>query len=204
MKTVPLILLVLLFFAFDESGKSIAAATDFGKASDRPIYRYAGPNGTPVFTDDPSRIPAEYRSSTQVVELPPLIKMPEPPPPPKPDPLSFATRLREWIQSQPPEYRLIIIGVLPVLILSLGVLSFLRKRVESAFLKTSLRLGMLAIVVLSAYLCYFIFMRAQAAKLMGSIPGGNEIISSPKQKAEDLKKGEAGRLKTIENIANQK
>jgi hypothetical protein len=163
-----------------------------------------GPNGTPVFTDDPSRIPAEYRSSAQVVELPPAIRMPEPPPPPKPEPPSFSDRMRAWVQSLSPEYRLIVVGIVPILIVSLWVLNFLRKRSESAIAKLSLRMGMMAILFLSVYLCYFIFMRAQAAKLIGSVPGGNEIISSPKQKAEDLKKDEADRLNAIEDIANQK
>jgi hypothetical protein len=204
LRRIPLIAAVLLILAFVGSEVSIAAGKDSEKASDRPIYRYVGPNGTPVFTDDPSRIPAEYRSSAKVVELPPAIKMPEPAPLPKPPPTSFSARIRAWIQSQPPEYRLIMVGMIPVLVLSLWVLSFLRKRSDSAFVKLSLRMGMMAILFLSAYLCYFIFMRAQAAKLIGSVSGGNEIIASPKQKAEDLKKDEADRLNTIEDIANQK
>lgn len=204
MKTVPLILLALLFFTFAESGKLIAAGKDSGKALDKPFYRYVDRNGLEVFTDDPSRIPTEYRSSAKVVELSPAIKMPEPLPPPKPEPPSFSARMGEWLQSQPSEYRLIVIGIIPVLVLSLWFLSFLRKRSDSVFVKLSLRMGMLAILVLSAYLCYFIFMRTQVAKLIGSVPGGNEILSSPKQKAEDLKKDEANRLKTIEDIANQK
>jgi hypothetical protein len=130
--------------------------------------------------------------------------MPEPSPPPKPEPPSFSIRMRTWFQAQPPEYRLIIIGILPVLVLSLWVFSFFRRRTESMFVKVSLRVGIMAILILSAYLIYFIFIRVQAAKLIGSVPGGNEIISSPRQKAEDLKKDEADRLKTIEDIANQK
>jgi hypothetical protein len=195
-----LILAALLIFAFVETA---AAEDSSAQPSDPPIYRYVDPNGTPVFTDDLSRVPAEFRSSAKVVELPPLIKMPAPPPI-QPAPPSFSIRMRTWFQAQPLEYRLIIVGVLPVLVLSLWVLSFLRGRTESVFVKMSLRLGMLAILFLSAYLAYFIFMRAQAAKWIGSVPGGNEIISSPKQKAEDLKKDEADRLKTIEDIANQK
>jgi hypothetical protein len=112
--------------------------------------------------------------------------------------------MRAWVQSLSPEYRLIVVGIVPILIVSLWVLNFLRKRSESAIAKLSLRMGMMAILFLSVYLCYFIFMRAQAAKLIGSVPGGNEIISSPKQKAEDLKKDEADRLNAIEDIANQK
>jgi hypothetical protein len=204
LKRIPLIAAVLLILAFVGSGRSIASGKDSEKTSDRPIYRYVGPNGTPVFTDDPSRIPAEYRSSAQVVELPPAIRMPEPPPPPKPEPPSFSDRMRAWVQSLSPEYRLIVVGIVPILIVSLWVLNFLRKRSESAIAKLSLRMGMMAILFLSVYLCYFIFMRAQAAKLIGSVPGGNEIISSPKQKAEDLKKDEADRLNAIEDIADQK
>jgi hypothetical protein len=196
-----LILAVLPVFAIVETA---AAADPSAKPPEHPIYRYVDPNGTPVFTDDLSRVPPQFRSSAKVVELPPLIKLPEPSPPPKPEPPSFSIRMRAWFQAQPWEYRLIIVGVLPVLVLSLSVLSFLRGRTENAFIKTSLRLGMLAILFLTVYLSYFILVRVQATKLIGSVPGGNEIISSPKQKAEGLKKDEADRLKKLEDIANQK
>ncbi len=204
MNRIPLIVAALLILAWVESGQPVAAGSGSEKPSDRPIYRYVDPNGTPVFTDDLSRIPTEYRSSAKVVDLPPAIKLPEPPPPPKPDPPSFSTRLREWFQSQPPEYRAIIAGIIPILILSLWVLNFLRKRSESSFAKLSLRMGMMAILILSAYLCYFLFIRAQAGKLIGAVPEGSDFISSPKQKAEELKKDEADRLNSIEDLANQK
>jgi len=194
----------LLILALVGSGESFAAAKDSGKALDKPFYRYLDRNGLEVFTDDPSNIPVEYQSSAKVVELPPAIKMPEPPPLPKPEPPSFPTRVGEWIQSQPPAYRLILVGVIPVLVLSLWALNFFRTRSDSAFVKLLLRMGMLAIMILSAYLCYFILMRVQAVKLIGSVPGGTGIISSPKQRAEELKKDEADRLKTIEDVANQK
>ncbi len=203
MNRIPLILLGLLVLAFVESTESAASAAS-PKASDRPIYRYVDRNGTPVFTDDLSRIPAEYRPSAKIVDLPPAIKMPEPLPLPKPQPPSFSSRLQAWFQSQPSEYRLIVVGIIPILVLSLWVLSFLRKRFDSPFIKLSLRMGMMAILVLSAYLCYFILIRTQAGRLIGAVPGGSDIISSPKQKAEDLKKDEADRLKLIEGIADQK
>jgi Domain of unknown function (DUF4124) len=190
--------------AFVVSEESIAAAKDSEKATDPPIYRYVDRQGRTVFTNDLSRIPAEFRPSATIVELPPAVTLPAPKPPPQPKPPSFSTRVREWIQSQPPAYRLILVGVVPVLILSLWVMHFLRKRSDSAGVKFSLRMGMLVMLFLSAYLCYVIFIRAQASRLIGSVPGGNEIISSPKEKAKALKKDEADRLKSIENIANQK
>ncbi|MBI3995882.1 MAG: hypothetical protein HY349_07895, partial [Nitrospirae bacterium] len=199
-----LILSALLASASVGAGATVAAENPSEKASDRPIYRYVDPNGTEVFTDDLSRVPAERRSSATIVALPPAVKMPEPPPAPKPEPSSFSTRAREWFNGQPPAYRLILIGVLPVMVLSLWALSFFRRRSESLFAKLILRFGMVAILVLSAYLCYFIFIRGQAGKLIGAVPGGSDFISSPKQRAEDLKKDEADRLKTIEDIANQK
>ncbi|HEY5595200.1 MAG TPA: hypothetical protein VIL61_08625 [Nitrospiria bacterium] len=204
MRRIPLILVALMVLAFVGSEKSVAAATDSGKAADRPIYGYMDRDGTHVFTDDLSRIPAEYRTSAKVVDLPPAIKIPEPSPPPKPAPPSFPSRLRSWFQSQPSEYRLILAGIIPIMILSLWALQFFRRRSESAFAKMSLRLGMLAVLIASVYLCYFIFMRVQAGRLIGAVPGGSDFISSPKQRAEELKKDEADRLKTIEDIANQK
>ena len=203
-KPVPLMAAVLLILAFVGSGPSLVSGKDSEKMSDRPFFRYIGPNGTPVFTDDPSRIPAEYPSSATAVELPPLIQMPEPPPRMKPPPPPFSSRLQAWFQSQPAEYRMLIVGIIPVMGLSLWVLSFIRKRTDSILIKMSLRMGMMAILVLSAYLCYFMIIRIHAAKLIGSVPGGSEFIVSPKQKAEDLKKDEADRLQTIENIADHK
>jgi len=203
LRRVLLILFVLFAVAFSASGRSIAGANGSGKGSPPPIYRYVDRNGVEVFTDDLSRVPAEYRSSAKAVELPPEIKMPEPLSASQPA-ASFSARVREWVGRQPPGYRLILVGVLPVLVVSLWGLSFLRKRSESAFVKISLRLGMMAIVILSAYLCYFIFIRVQAESLNGDVSEGSESISSTRQKAEELKKEEAGRLKAIEDITNQK
>ncbi|MEK6683209.1 MAG: hypothetical protein AABY46_00950, partial [Nitrospirota bacterium] len=148
-------------------------------------------------------IPAEYRMSANVVDLPLAIQLPEPPPTSKPESPSFSTRMRNWFQTQPPEYQLIIVRIIPILILSLWVLNFFRKRSESVFAKLLLRMGMLAIVILSAYLCYSILMRAQAEKWIGAVPGVSDLISSPRQRAEEFKKGEADRLKSLEDIANQ-
>jgi len=195
------ILTVLVVLAIPEMA---GAANPSAQPPDRPIYRYVGPNGTPVFTDDLSRVPDKFRSSAKAVKLPPAVKLPEPPPPLKAEPPSFSTRISAWFQSQPPGFRLIIAVILPVLVLSLWLMIFLRGRTESVFVKIFLRFGMLTILILSAYLAYSVFVRAQATKLMGSVPGGNELIASPKQKAEELKKDEAARLKTIEDIANQK
>jgi hypothetical protein len=199
-----LILVVAAVLAFAISGETTADANGSEKTSDRPIYQYVGRNGVVVFTDDLSRIPAEYRSAAKVVKLPPVIKIPEPLPQPKAESPSFSTRMREWFQNLSPEYRFVIVKILPILILSLWGLNFLRKRTDSVFMKLLLRLGIWAIVILSVYLCYFIFIRVEAAKLIGTIRGGSDLISLPKQKAEELKKNEADRLKSIEGIANQK
>ncbi len=97
-----------------------------------------------------------------------------------------------------------IVAVLPTALLSLWLLNFLQKLTDVAFVKISLRLGMLAIVISTAYLCYFIYLRVQAEQLGGTVSMGTEPISSSRQKAEELKKDESDRLKTIEDTANQK
>jgi hypothetical protein len=204
LKRIPIILIAAAVLAFAVSEECIAATKDSEKPSDDPIYRYVDQHGRTAFTNDLSRIPAEYRPSATIVELPPAVTLPSLKPPPQTKPPSFSTRVREWIQTQPPGYRLILVGVVPVLIFSLWGMRFLRKRSESTWVKLSLRMGMLAMLFLSAYLCYIIFIRTQASTLIGSIPGGNEIISSPEEKAKALKKDEADRLETIEDLANQK
>lgn len=204
LKRIPIILIAAAVLAFVVCEECIADSKDSEKPSDDPIYRYVDQHGRTAFTNDLSRIPAEYRPSATIVELPPAVNVPSPKPPPQPKPPSFSTRVREWILSQPPGYRLILIGVVPVLIFSLWVMRFLRKRSESTWVKLALRLGMIVMLFLSAYLCYIIIIRTEASKLIGSVPGGNEIISSPKEKAKALKRDEADRLKTIEDLANQK
>lgn len=204
MKRVLLVLVFLLALAVVESGGSVASPQSSEKASDQPIYRYVDQGGRTIFTNDLSRIPAEDRPFAKIVELPAAVTLPAPTPRPQAKPPSFSTRLREWFQSQPAGYRLTLVGVLPPLILGLWVLNFFRKRSESLFVKMSLRLGMLGLVILSGYLCYFIFVQNQAGKLLGTVPGRDDLISSPKQRAEELKRDEADRLKTIEDIANQK
>jgi len=180
-------------------GESAAFPGPSREAPDAPIYRYTDPQGNTVFTNDLSKIPSELRSSAQAVELPPAVTMSEPPPPPPPP---LTTRLRDWFDKRPTGYRLILIGVLPPLILSLWVLNYFRKRSDSLFLKMSMRLGMIGIVILSAYLCYFIFVRFEASRLSVTVPDEGNGTFSPRQKAEELKKDEADRLKTIENLAD--
>jgi Domain of unknown function (DUF4124) len=168
-------------------------------SADAPIYRYTDREGRTVFTNDLEGLPADLRSSAEAVDLPPAVTMAEPAPPPPP---GLATRIHRWFVRQPTEFRLVLVGVLPPLLLSLWVLHYLRKRAESLFLKTSLRVAMLAVVAVSAYLCYFLFVRYEASHMSVTVldetPGG----ISPRQKAEELKKDEADRLKTIENIAD--
>jgi len=204
LKRILFTLFVLLALAFSVSGEAIAGAIDSKNAADRPIYRYVDGNGVEVFTDDLSRIPAKYRSSAKVVELPPAVKMPEASSPSKPVSPSFMTRLQKWNERQPAAYRVMIVAVLPTAFLSLWLLNFLRKLTDVAFVRISLRLVMLAIVISTAYLCYFIYLRVQAEQFTGAVSMGTEPVSSPRQKAEELKKDEADRLKTIEDTANQK
>jgi hypothetical protein len=196
--------MAVALLSFVLSGLAIAAAQDSGKSADRPFYRYVDRNGVEVFTDDLSRVPAKFRSSAKVVELPPAVRMPVSSPPTKTVPPSFTTRLRNWVESQPAAYRVVILAVLPTAFLSLWLLNFLRKLTDVAFVRISLRLGMLAIVISTAYLCYFIYLRVQAEQLSGAVSVETEPVSSTRQKAEDLKKDEADRLKAIEDTVNQK
>jgi hypothetical protein len=204
LKRILFTLFVLLALAFSVLEEAIAGAKDSKNAADRPIYRYVDRNGVEVFTDDLSRIPAKYRSSAKVVELPPAVKMPEAPSPSKPVSPSFMTRLRKWIEGQPAAYRVVILAVLPTALLCLWLLNFLQKLTDVALVKISLRLVMLAIVISTAYLCYFIYLRVQAEQLTGTVSMGTEPVSSSRQKADELKKDEADRLKAIEDTANQK
>ncbi|HTN43058.1 MAG TPA: hypothetical protein VMN77_04595 [Nitrospiria bacterium] len=204
MKRTPIILLTVGLLSFVVSGMATAVAQDSGKSTDRPFYRYVDRNGVEVFTDDLSRIPAKYRSSAKVVELPPAVRMPASSPPTITVRPSFTTRLRKWVESQPAAYRVMILAILPTALLSLWVLKFLQKLTDVAFVKIFLRLGMLAIVISTAYLCYFIYLRVQAERLGGTISVETETVSSPRQRAEDLKKDETDRLKVIEDTVNQK
>ena len=201
---VTLILFSASVLALVLSGGSATGGKDSKNAADRPFYRYVDKNGVTVFTDDLSRVPAQYRSSAKIVELPPAVRMPGSPPPPKTAPPSFMTRLQKWVESQPAAYRVIILAVVPTALLSLWLLNFLKKLTDVAIVRISLRVGMLAIVISTAYLCYFIYLRVQAEQLRGAVSVETEPIASPRQKAEELKKDEADRLKAIESITNQK
>ena len=192
---VPFIVGVALFLIL---GESTGAA-----ASDRPIYRYADPNGTLFFTDDLSKIPPEQRSAAKRVELPPAIKIPEPTPPQTEKP-SWPARTQAWYEGLPAEYQWALGGILPLTIMTVWVLSFLRKRSEPRVVKVLLRIAMMGVVVGSTYLCYFLIMRAQAAKLTGMIPTGSGLQTTPQQILEPLKKQESDRFKRLEDIADQK
>lgn len=170
--------------------------------SDRPIYQYLDRNGTWVFTDDLSHVPAEYRSSAKLVELPPALKIPEPAPPPKPKTFSLWTPT--GINGWPAEYKLVLGGILPMAILVLWALHFFRKRSESLATKILLRLGMMGLVIITLYLCYFLFLRAQAGRLIGAMPGVSDLPSVTQQQVETLQKQQEDRLKAIEDIADQK
>jgi len=204
LKRTPIILIAVAILTLVMSGGSAIGGKDSKNGADRPIYRYVDRNGVEVFTDDLSRIPAKYRPSAKVVELPPAIRTPESSPTSKPAPPTFTTRLRRWVESQPAAYRLLILAVLPTALLSLWLLNFLLKLTDVVFVKISLRMGMLAIVISTAYLCYFIYLRVQTERLTGAFTVGSEPVSSIRQQAEELKKDEADRLKTIEDVANPK
>ena len=167
---------------------------------DSPVYRYIDRDGILNFTDDPGRIPPEYQSSAEIVELPPAIKMPESVPVPPPEKPSFLTRTRTWFAGWPGEYLLVGGGILPLAALSVWVLLFFRKRVDSPFMKVLLRIGMVAIIMASLYLCYFLIMRAQATKWIGPIPEGSDLRSLPKRLIESLEQQESERLKRIDEV----
>jgi hypothetical protein len=183
-------LLSILFGAavltFIAAGTSIANITGIENTSDQPVYQYTDRNGVMAFTDDLSRIPAEYRSSAKIINLPSLIKLPESRPLPTPTPPSLTSRIRDWIAHLSVGYRLILFGILPTLIVLWSGLCYLRKRTNSASVKFALRVGMVAIVVLSVSLCYLTLVRVQAATVTGGLLGGSDMISSFKQRVNEL------------------
>ena len=179
---------------------SYALAKDI--TTDSPIYRYTDGDGIEVFTDDPKQIPVEYRSSSKKVTLPPEMLMPSPPSPGKVS--SRYQRVKNWFTKMSPTSRLMIVGVLPLVVLSLWALAFFRKRTESPSLKLFFKLGMIALVIFSLYFFYFLYLRSQVEKLMGPIPAGTDIRSFPQKMLEPMQRQEENRLKRIEDIANEK
>jgi ABC-type branched-subunit amino acid transport system permease subunit len=186
------------------SGTSLAGAPGEEKKADQPIYQYTDQNGGVVFTDDPSRIPAEARSTAKTVDLPPLIKIPDPTPQPTLESPSLAARIRAWNAHLPPGYRLILTGILPAMMVILWGLSVLRQRTDSAFIKLALRAGMLAVVLLSASVCYVIFVRVQAATLTGTLLDGHDLASSLQQKAEEMNRGTVDLVNSVTESVGQK
>ncbi|MBI3611073.1 MAG: hypothetical protein HY204_10295 [Nitrospirae bacterium] len=110
----------------------------------------------------------------------------------------------EWFEALPWEYQWALGGILPALILAVWLLNFFRKQSDSVWVLILLRTGMLAIVILSAYLCYFILIRIQVGRLMETTPAGTNVLTAPKQLEDQLKKQEEERLKRLEEVAEPK
>jgi hypothetical protein len=169
-------------------GLSAADPTAQGSDPDRPIYQYTDQHGGVAFTDDPSHIPVQARSTAKTVKLPPLIKIPDPAPQPQPqpDPPSLFSRIQSWFDRLTTGSRLILAGILPIAILLLAGLSFLRRRTDSTIIRIALRLGMAAIVLLSVSVSYVVVMHAQAATLTGSVLHGDDLATSLTQEGKAL------------------
>lgn len=189
------------------SGTSLADRADASgdeKKADQPIYQYTDQNGGVAFTDDPARIPDKSRSTARTVNLPPLIKIPESHPLPTLEPPSLAARIRTWNAHLSPGYRLILMGILPAMLVILWGLSVLRTHTDSAVIKFSLRVGMLAVLLLSASVCYVIVVRVQAATLTGTVLEGNDLVSSLKQKTEELNRGTVDLMNSVADSISRK
>ena len=173
-------------------------------ASEKPIYQYTNTAGSLVFTDDLSGIPEQYRSSVRIIEPSPALKLPDPPKPPALNTPSWLERAQNGFSQLPFNLRLTAAGIIPLAMLTLWALWFFRKRAESPSVKLLLRLGMLAIVILTAYLCYFLVIRTQAEKWMGPLPSVSDLKKAPQKLLEPLKKQQEERFKRLEDIADQK
>lgn len=136
---------------------------------EQPIYQYTDQNGVAAFTNDLSRIPAEYRAAAKTVNLPPLLKTHDSSPQPAQEPTPLITRIRDWNARHSFRDRLLFYGLLPAVVVLLSALSVLRRRTDNASVKFALRVGMVGIVLLSVSLGYVMFMRVQAATLTGAV-----------------------------------
>lgn len=189
-QNVPFSLLRLLSILFGAALLAIAvtgtSAADAGvdaQTSHQQMYQYTERNGVTAFTNDPSRIPAEYRAAAKTVNLPPLLRAPDSNPQPAPESLSLVTRIRDWNARLSLRDRLLFYGILAAVVALLLILSVLRRRTNKASVKFALRVGMAGIVLLSVALGYVMFMRVQATSLTDGLTDGSNMISSFKYQA---------------------
>jgi len=194
---VPFSLLRLLSILFGAAvlaiavpGASAADAVVDAQTSHQQMYQYTDRNGVTAFTNDPSRIPAEFRATAKTVNLPPLLRAPDSNLQPAPEAPSLVTRIRNWNARLSLRDRLLFYGILPTVVVLLSALSVLRRRTDTASVKFALRVGMVGIVILSVGLGYVMFMRVQATTLTDGLTDGSDMISSfqttGKQQANEL------------------
>ncbi len=170
---------------------------------DRPIYRYTDSNGTIVYTDHLSLVPPSYRSSARGVELPPLLMLPGGPGPSSARADSLIDRAKETFRGWPTEVRLAVGGVLPVALLSLWALNFLRKRSEGALTRIFLRIGMVGILLATAAICYVLFIRGPASKWTGGFSTTGAGLPIPESILDPLKRAEGDRFRKIEKLTQE-
>jgi hypothetical protein len=190
---VPFSYLRFLFILFGAAvlaiavpGTSAADTSADAHSSHQQMYQYTDRNGVVAFTNDPSRIPAEYRATAKTVNLPPLLRAPDSNPQPPPESPSLVTRIRDWNARLSLRDRLLFYGILPTLVVLLSALSALRRRADNASVKFALRVGMVGIVLLSVGLGYVMFMRVQATTLTDGLTDGSDMISSVNHQANEL------------------
>ena len=177
------------------------AWAQFDKA-DSPIYSYTNREGTEVFTNDPEQIPAEYRSSSKKITLPSTMLIP--PPSPLNKEASAFQRAGNWFKGLSPLNRVMVVGILPLAVLSGWAFMFFRKHTDSPSMKLFFKLGMVVLVMSTLYLFYFLYMKNQAEKLFGPVPAGTDIKAIPRMMIEPIQKKEEDRFRKIEEIANER
>ncbi len=136
------------------------AEDDFNEKPE--FYRYTHKDGTVVFTDDPEKIPMEYRKSSTPVSLPPLLTIPAHKSPPTAKGPSPIKQFKSWYGGLSPLSQLAIGGVFPVVMISLWAFYFLGAKTQNPAAKLILKLSMGLVIVGSVYLLYFIFMKTRA------------------------------------------
>jgi len=181
---------------------SIAVAGDEEEASHTPIYRYKDEHGSVVFTNDLSRVPAESRSSATAVDLPPLHKAKEFSPSVEQETTSLLSQAQDWFRNLSPT-RWLIGVILGALIVTLWGLNFVSKRTERPIVRLAFRLGMLTIVLVSAYLCYMIVVSAQTVSLFGVKTEGRDPLAEINRAIESTHVDETNRLNAIVGLPNQ-
>jgi hypothetical protein len=189
-------------------GTPLADADGDESTPDQPVYQYTDRNGVMAFTNDLSRIPAEYRAAAKAVNLPPLFKTPDSNPQPAPEPPSLVARMRSWNAHLSLRDRLLFYGLLPAAVVLLSVLSVLRRRTDNASLKFALWVGMVGILLLSVSVGYLMFLRMQAATLTGEVMDENndesDLVSSLKQQAIELNTRTTNVLDRFGNAGDQR